>query len=60
MNDCPFLSFLDFKGFQFNAKVIPIESLGEIIAVIDDTVSAEYIDLLSNFEVFRLVVLLFG
>lgn len=60
MNNSPPLPFLYFEGLEFNAKIISIESLCEIIAVIDDTVSTEHIDLLTNFEVFWLVVLLFG
>jgi len=53
------LSFFDFKWFEFNAKIVSIPDFGEIIGIIDHTISTEDVNMSSNIEILRLIVLFF-
>lgn len=58
MNNGSLLALFYFHGNQLNSQIVSIVGPGEIVTVVDDTVSTEDIDVLVHSKVFGLVILL--
>lgn len=56
----PSLSLLDSQWFQVNTKVLFVISFCEVITIIDNTISAKYVNLSPNTKVSWRVELLSG